>query len=413
MYKLMPESVIKCMIPSNKLSRKKMSVNEIVQQILICRNSLSYEDVTIAIEKKKVISEGLLTDESAARLVASELGVSIEPRQPPPKICINQLFPGLNDVTVFGRVLLVDPPRIFQMQDREGQLAQLLIADKTGTIKVLLWHDKTEFIERIQQNQIVKILHAYVRKSRKGTLELHLGRKGGIQILPKEKVDDCFPSINDLLKKVGEINKGHRNVNTKGTILSINPTSTFPRKDGGQGKVRRIMLHDETGVIPVVFWNGKTEVLDKAREGVAVLLINAKVRRSQDNLLELHIGWFTNVKYLSDSEISLHIKDLREGMFIVLVEGEVSSKPIIREIKTRSGEILPLVSFDLEDETGQIKVSTWRQHTVKTRVLRVGTIIQLRNVHVRRGFGDQLEITTRSSSEIRIIDHCKKLNHTR
>lgn len=390
-----------------------MSVNEIVQKILTCRENLSYEEVANAIEKKKITSEGLLTDESAAKLVASELGVKLEQRQRPQKICINQLLPGLNDVTVIGKVLLVDPPRVFQMEDRDGQLAQLLIADKTGTIKVLLWHDKCGFVERIQQTQIVKISHAYARKSRKGSLELHVGRKGGIQIIPKEKVDDHFPSINDLLKKIAEIESIHRNVNTKGTILTISSTSTFSRKDGEQGKVRRMMVQDETGVIPVVLWNEKTEVLDKKREGETVLLVNAEVRKNQDNnLLELHIGRFAGMKYLPESETSLRIRNLRKGMYIVLIEGEVSSNPVIKEVKIRSGEILPLVTFDLKDNTGKIKVSTWRQHTDKTRTLRVGTIIQLRNVYVRSGFGGQPEITTRNSSEIRKIEHHKKLNRT-
>jgi len=161
-----------------------MSVEEIVQHILLHCQDLTRGEVVKAIEMKKAASSGFLTDEAAARLVAAELGVEIKLKETLPKIHIHQLVSGLNDVTVSGRVLNVNKPHSFQRSDGKGQVARLLIADKTGCIQVVLWNDKAELAREIRPRQIVKVLHGYVRKSRGGEMELHVGQRGDVQIAP-------------------------------------------------------------------------------------------------------------------------------------------------------------------------------------------------------------------------------------
>ena len=55
-----------------------MNVDEIIRQILTFRQDLNHKDVTRAMEKKKIDSFGLLTNEAIARLVAAEYGLKIE-----------------------------------------------------------------------------------------------------------------------------------------------------------------------------------------------------------------------------------------------------------------------------------------------------------------------------------------------
>ena len=59
------------------------------------------------------------------------------------------------------------------------------------------------------------------------------------------------------------------------------------------------MLKDETGQIPVVFWDAKAEKMIKAKEGMVVLLMNGNMKRNRrDNLLELHIGDLSAVEII-------------------------------------------------------------------------------------------------------------------
>jgi len=274
-----------------------MSVEEVVQHILSHSHGLTHEKVMIAIEKKKTASGGFLTDEAAARLVAAEHGVEIKFKKTRPKICIHQLVSGLNDVTLSGRVLLVNMPQAFPRLDGIGQVAWLFIADKTSTIKVVLWNDKAELASKITLGQIVKVLHGYVRRGRDGEMELHVGQRGDIQITPPDIRESDFPSLKDFCEKIANIIEACKKVNVEGVIRTIYPVSTFQRRDGTKGKVVRIVLEDETKWIPVVFWNEKAEQIAKVKEGMTILLMNAKVRKNrQDKLLELHVEGSTNVE---------------------------------------------------------------------------------------------------------------------
>ena len=164
-----------------------MSFTEVIEQILLSKPDLTRNEVLEMIEEKKRRADGFFTSRVAARLVASELGleISYEPFQP--EVRVRDLVSGLNDVSVTGRVTAVYPPRAFTRSNRtEGKVAHLLIMDETGTLKVVLWDEKTSLIEarNVKQGRIAKISHGYVREGRNGRLEIHVGSRGDLQIFP-------------------------------------------------------------------------------------------------------------------------------------------------------------------------------------------------------------------------------------
>ena len=117
-----------------------MSLEDVVNRILLSRPDLSRQDVLKRIEEKKKGVKGYLTDEAAARIVATELGVEVPQEFFKTEILIKDVVSGLNDVTVTGRVLTVHSPQTFTRSDMtKGTFTHLLIADKTGAIKVILW----------------------------------------------------------------------------------------------------------------------------------------------------------------------------------------------------------------------------------------------------------------------------------
>ncbi|RLI47278.1 replication factor A, partial [Candidatus Bathyarchaeota archaeon] len=156
-----------------------MSFEEIVQRIISSKQDLTRDKVLEMIEDKKKTAEGYFTNEVAARLVALELGVEVPWWEPfRADVSIKDVVSGLNNVTVMGRVIRVYPVKTFTRQNgTEGKVARLLIADKTGTLRVVLWDEKTSLAESdgIEQGQIIKVSHGYVREGLDGKLELHVG----------------------------------------------------------------------------------------------------------------------------------------------------------------------------------------------------------------------------------------------
>jgi replication factor A1 len=278
-----------------------MGSEKIVEQILSSRPDLTRQELHKMIEKKKEGVGEFFTDETAARIVASELGVEIVQKPLQLEILIQDLVSGLNDVTVAGRVVTVYPLKTFTRRDlTEGKFARLLIADRSGTLKVVLWDDKTELVEtgKFEQGQIIKVSHGYVREGLDGKLELHVGSRGNIQISQPDTTGTKYPLLTRWVKKVADI-----------------------KEEGGP----------------------------------------------------------------------------------ITVEGNISTTPTLRQVVTSRNEKVAVASFELRDNTGKIGVSAWRKLAEVVKGLAVGTRIKIKNAYVRRGFADQLELTSRSFTSIDIL----------
>ena len=278
-----------------------MSLENIVKRILLLRPNLSHREVLKRIEEKKKGVEGYLMDETAARIVATELGVEIPREVFKTEILIKDVVSGLNDVTVTGRIITVNSPQTFTRSDMtRGTVAHLLIADKTGTIRVAFWNDKTSLVEtgKLVQGQVIKVSHGYVREGLDGKPELHVGSRAEIQVSPSNVKESDYPKIISFIKKITEIKKKTR-ASVLGTVQQVYPVSTFERSDGSQGKVMRLKLSDETGQITTVFWNKKVDELGDVKRGDSLQILNGRVKEGLNGQLELHVEKSTQIKLLA------------------------------------------------------------------------------------------------------------------
>jgi replication factor A1 len=385
-----------------------MTAEEIIEQVLSLRSDVSREEIIKKVREKKFAAGGFLTDETAARLVALDFGVEVVQEFSHPKeIPIGKLVFGLNNVSVSGRVLVAYPLQTYARKNgKGGQFGHLLLADKTGTLRILLWNDKAELMQRceIRQGQIVRVLHGYVREARDGQLELHLGQRSEIQINPKDIKEEDYPKTESFMEQIGKITKKRRKANVIGIVQSVSKVTVFQRADGSEGKVCRVTLKDATGQITAVFWNDKVETLDEMKVGDRLRVIDARVKEKIDGQLELHVDSRAYVEKLPPvEEEAVKIGGLEKEGGLITVEGVVRTKPVKREIKTSKNEKVAVTSFELEDESGKVWVSAWRQHAEVAEQLAVGARVRLKDVYVRKGFGDALEVSTRSSSKIEVL----------
>lgn len=274
--------------------QREMKAEEIVQEILSECPGSTHKEIMNAIELKKTQSNGYLTTEAAARLVAVELGLKNRPSVFSSSININQLIAGFNDVTITGRVLLTKPPKTFSKPQGKGKVARLLIGDNTGTIKVVMWDKKADLAEKIQFGQILKVEHGYIRLSWQGETELHVGERTNVVIAPPI-TEGNLPLPSEFMQTIEEVEESQRRVNLKGTVKGKRPINIFKRRDETEGRVLKMVLEDETGEIPVAFWNQKAIEASKIEKGTRIMLINARVKKHA-GLLELQVGEDSHVE---------------------------------------------------------------------------------------------------------------------
>lgn len=204
---------------------------------------------------------------------------------------------------------------------------------------------------------------------------------------------------------IKNIVSGLNDVTVSGKITSISPVQTFKR-GFEEGKIAHLVLMDDTGEVNVVLWNEKASLIEKGilKKGQKIRILHGYVREGFRSKLELHVGEHGKIEVLEES--FTRINELKIGDGPINIVGKViSRKPLIRRVKTSKGEEVLLASFEIEDETGRIWVSMWRElaEKIEREGLRRGATIKLKNFYVKRGFNEGLEIFSRKNSSFEII----------
>ena len=183
-----------------------MAKEKIIEQILSSHPEISREEILERLERKKRKTDGLIADGTLLRMIAGELGIETRRGVSTSRISVKDLVPGLNDVTIVGRVIAVFPPKTFG-RDNSRKVVNLLVADRSGILRVALWDDKAGLVEsgQVKVRQIIGVSHGYVREAYDGKIELNVGGRGGVEINPKDVEARDYPSASKFMIKIGEI----------------------------------------------------------------------------------------------------------------------------------------------------------------------------------------------------------------
>lgn len=94
---------------------------------------------------------------------------------------IKDLRDGMSKVTLVAKVLEISEPRnvVSRFSGRPLKVADVIIGDETGTIKLSLWNEQ---IEQVNVNDMIKVENGYVNSFR-GKLQLNIGKYGKLHVL--------------------------------------------------------------------------------------------------------------------------------------------------------------------------------------------------------------------------------------
>jgi replication factor A1 len=241
-------------------------------------------------EIKKNIAEkvdhlyGLVSEEGAAHIIANEHGIKILEISGDMKI--KDILMGMKSVDVIGKAVRKYELREFNTEKRKGKVANLLMADETGSIRVVFWNDKTDDFTNITEGDVLKIKNAYVREN-SGRKELHMGDNSHVILNPANvKVETKERKEYDR-KHISELQEGST-VELLGTIVQVFDVKFFEvctkcnkrlrlretifacDEHGEQtpkyNYVMNVYLDDGTGNVRVNFWSQQTQKLLKLND---------------------------------------------------------------------------------------------------------------------------------------------------
>ncbi|MFB6112249.1 MAG: single-stranded DNA binding protein [Halobacteriaceae archaeon] len=206
---------------------------------------------------------------------------------------IGDLSLGMSGVTVRGRVLGTEAAREFERDDGStGRVANLLLGDDTGRVRVTLWDDAADIAEALDPGEAVELLDGYVRE-RDGDLEVHCNERSAIEAL--EEGVEYQPQATPI-----EAIEEGQTTDVAGVVRSADPKRTFDRDDGSEGQVRNVTIQDDTGTVRVALWGEKAD--RDLGPGDEVLFADVEIQEGWQDDLEASAGWRSTVVPLADGE---------------------------------------------------------------------------------------------------------------
>lgn len=372
------------------------------------------------VEDKKKELKGLISEEGALFVIARELGVDVkeENKDLLQDIDLNiaDITENMKNINLTGRIKEIYNVNKFNKADGgTGYVGSFLLHDKTGDIRIVLWDDNVNIFneDNFEQNELIKIINGIAKKGKFSDKEIHISRFGKIILSPDDVDYKKYPKVKFELINVNDVNLNLKSISLEGKLIQISPIREFARKSGEIGKVGSISLLDSTGSIRITFWNEDTEKLKdlQVNDIISISNLNPRLSSLDSKTIDMFTSKNTTLKK-SQKKIEIdvgliqNIKKLQESKGVVSFKGKITSLDDLKEITTKSGEILSLLGFVISDDTEWIRVTLWRETAEEfSEKLSVGQGLILKNVLLRfNNFSQRNEISTINDSTIELID---------
>ena len=350
---------------------------------------VSEEEFREAVEQKVEQMGGLADEETAAMLIAHELGEGEVSG-------IAEIEAGMEEVKFLCKVTSVGELRTFERDDGEGTVLNVDVADETGSVRVALWDEQaTAAADELDPGDVLRVSGR--PKEGYSGLEVSADRVEG---------DDTAEVDVDLDAEgtIGSLSLGQSDVTVRGRVLGTEPVRTFDRDDGSEGRVSNVVLGDETGRIRVTLWDEMTEAIEGVTEGDSVEVVDGYTRE-RDGDLELHLNDRSAVKRLEEDVTYVPDADDIDGLELdetADIAGVIRSTDPKRTFDRDDGSEGQVRNVRVQDGTGDIRVALWGEKA--DRDLQPGDEALFTDVEIQEGWQDDLEASAGWRSTVSLLD---------
>lgn len=203
---------------------------------------------------------------------------------------IKDIKSGMGDLNIRGRILDISDIKTFNKKDGgAGKVANVLIGDETGKIRVTLWDETADLTKEFQIDNTVEIINGYARENNfNQQVEMQVGNRSTIRKIEDEVVyKENFTPISDIVP--GE------SYSVAGQVSGLGEIREFNRDDGTVNMVSNIYVSDDTGRIRVALWGDHALLVDQLDIDMAVEIIDAFSKSGFNDEVELSAGNRTRI----------------------------------------------------------------------------------------------------------------------
>jgi len=165
---------------------------EIILQKIIDKGSITKNEAEKRIIEKQNELSNLVSKEGAAYIIAKEMGIELFPQksQTQRRLEIKNILPKIRNLNLEARIVNIFPVKEFESKGRKGKVASVILGDQTGTIRMSLWDQQTEMIDKLKPGMAVEVFGGYTRENNIGSVEIRLSGRGGVKILEQSDLPE-------------------------------------------------------------------------------------------------------------------------------------------------------------------------------------------------------------------------------
>jgi replication factor A1 len=352
------------------------------------------DEFEASVREKVEQMDGLADEETAAMLVAHELresGGEVDG--------VADVEPDMDEVKFVAKVTSVGEVRTFERdgEDPDGKVANVEVADETGRVRISLWDDLAEGVERgdLEVGQVLRV--AGRPKDGYSGVEVSVDRA---EVDEDAEID---VQVQDVYR-VEDLSLGLSDVNLRGRVLATDRVRTFDRDDGSEGRVSNLTLGDPTGRVRVTLWDERADRATELETGESVEVVDGYTRE-RDGELELHVGSRGAVESIDDEvEYVPETADIGSVELddVVDLSGGVIETSDLRTFDRDDGSQGQVRNVRLKDETGDIRVALWGDHADAD--LDLGDHVLVTDAEIEDGWQDDLEAAANWRSTVSVVD---------
>lgn len=251
-------------------------MDDIIQKI-ISETGLDKAEVERRVDEKQKEFSGLVSKEGSAYILAKELGLDLV-RKAKKELTIDRIVSGLRNLNFSSRILRKFDAREFERDGKKGRVANIVLGDGTGTVRMSLWDSQIDILNNIGVGNAVEIFGAYTKQDNRGDTEVRLGMGGGIKVLENSKIPEIREiksSFNNNIIKcsLNELKDGTL-AEVRGSIVQLFETEIFYEvcpKCGSRIKDEKDFVCNEHGKVEPVYTLVVSGVIDDGTGNVRVV----------------------------------------------------------------------------------------------------------------------------------------------
>jgi len=321
---------------------------------------LPLEEFDRRVEEVMETSGDLYDEPTAAMIVVRDLGRA--------HVKIRDVGRGSSLSCFFGKVISTTTPHEFQKGDgTTGLVADILLGDETGQVRVVLWDEKAQVAGEVEVGEVLEVIAKPTPRG-KGEVSAMAFQKAACEISCATAPDRRFLPP----EPVAEL---------EARVIEIGKIRTFPRRDGSEGRMVEAVIGNPNETSRIVCW--APEILEGIQAGSSVRILGA-TRSSKGDGEEYQLDEKGEVMPTGkDIEVpTTGIGKVPDSGF-TSVKGVIRSAGPLRSFTTRQGQPSSVRNLIVSDDSGEMALVLWGEKAALD--IAEGDTVTLYRVQVRRG----------------------------